>query len=59
LALDRAGIKVSDFGKLELSENLQTNLAHVFAAGDATAGYQFTHVATQEGYIAGWNAAQV
>jgi pyruvate/2-oxoglutarate dehydrogenase complex dihydrolipoamide dehydrogenase (E3) component len=59
LTLDRAGVAVDEHGKLQLSSSLQTNLAHIFAAGDANSRFQFTHVANHEGYIAGWNAAQV
>jgi pyruvate/2-oxoglutarate dehydrogenase complex dihydrolipoamide dehydrogenase (E3) component len=32
-------------------------LPHVYAAGDVTGGFQFTHVASHEGRIAGANAA--
>lgn len=59
LALERAGVKVDEYGKLELSQSLQTNHAHIFAAGDANSRFQFTHIANHEGFIAGWNAAQV
>jgi pyruvate/2-oxoglutarate dehydrogenase complex dihydrolipoamide dehydrogenase (E3) component len=59
LALDKAGVKVDDRGRLVLTPNLKTLSGHIFAAGDATSGMQFTHTANHEGYIAGWNAAQV
>ncbi|MEK7183494.1 MAG: NAD(P)/FAD-dependent oxidoreductase [Patescibacteria group bacterium] len=59
LALDKAGVKVDEFGKIELTGSLQTNHKHIFAAGDSSSRFQFTHIATHEGYIAGWNAAHV
>lgn len=59
LALEQAKVKLDDRGRLVLSPALQTSAAHIFAAGDVTARYQFTHTAHHEGYIAGWNAAQV
>jgi len=59
LALDRAGVKIDDFGRIVLTPALQTNHAHIFAAGDSSSRFQFTHIAAHEGYIAGWNAARV
>lgn len=59
LALERAKLKVDSTGKLDLKVNLQTTQPHIFVAGDANSRYQFTHIANHEGYIAGWNAAQV
>lgn len=59
LELANAGVKIDDRGRLILSSSLQTNAEHIFAAGDVTSSYQFTHTASYEGYIAGWNAARV
>ncbi len=36
---------------------MRTSARHVFAAGDVTGGYLFTHVAGHEGRVAGQNAA--
>ena len=49
LNLDLAGIKFSPRG-IEVNASLQTSNAKVYAIGDCTGGYQFTHVA---GYHAG------
>jgi len=49
LGLETAGIKFSPRG-IEVSEQLQTSNPRVYAIGDCTGGYQFTHAA---GYEAG------
>ncbi|MCZ7573243.1 MAG: FAD-dependent oxidoreductase [Ardenticatenaceae bacterium] len=35
---------------------LRTSVAHIWAAGDVTGGYQFTHVAAEQGQLAAHNA---
>lgn len=59
MSLDRAGVKLNEKGRLEVSARLETNQAHIFAAGDVTSALLFTHTASHEGYIAGWNAAKI
>ncbi len=49
LGLEEAGIKFSSNG-IDVDIHLRTNQKHIFAAGDCTGGYQFTH-------YAGWQAA--
>jgi pyruvate/2-oxoglutarate dehydrogenase complex dihydrolipoamide dehydrogenase (E3) component len=44
-------------GYVKIDRRCRTSLPHVYAAGDVTGGYQFTHVASHEGRIAGANAA--
>lgn len=58
LALEKAGVKLDEKGRLKVSETLQTNKKHIFAAGDVSGGLMFTHTAHEEGYIAGTNAMQ-
>ncbi len=48
LAFDRKGLKVDG--------RLRTNHKHIFAAGDATGAYQFTHAAGYEGGVVLSNA---
>ena len=55
LNLDKAGVKLAPSGKLELNEYLQTNVAHIWAAGDAAGNWQFTHTAAYEGDLVGRN----
>lgn len=59
LALERASVKVNEKGRLDVSARLETNQTHIFAAGDVTSALLFTHTASHEGYIAGWNAAKI
>jgi pyruvate/2-oxoglutarate dehydrogenase complex dihydrolipoamide dehydrogenase (E3) component len=44
-------------GYVKIDRRCRTSLPHVYAAGDVTGGYQFTHVAGHEGQVAGTNAA--
>jgi len=41
---------------VKTDRNLRTTNPHVYAAGDVTGGYQFTHYAGWQGYIAARNA---
>ena len=49
MALDKAGF-VYSAGGIEVDDHLRTSQRHIYAAGDCTGGYQFTH-------YAGWQAA--
>ena len=49
LDLELAGVAYSPEG-IEVDRKLRTSRAHIYAAGDVTGGYQFTH-------YAGWQAA--
>ena len=49
LGLDKAGIDYSEAG-IQVDRALRTSQSHIYAAGDCTGGYQFTH-------YAGWQAA--
>ena len=55
LHLEKAGVKTSKKG-IEIDVTLRTNVPHIWAAGDVTGGYQFTHVANDQGKLAGRNA---
>lgn len=60
LGLDRLGISLEDIYTGQALDDYQRSEAkHVFFAGDAAGGLQFTHVAHRGGWIAGWNAANV
>jgi len=56
LNLDRAGVHCDDGGRLKTNSHLQTTASHVWAAGDVTSEYKFTHVASYEGAVAASNA---
>jgi pyruvate/2-oxoglutarate dehydrogenase complex dihydrolipoamide dehydrogenase (E3) component len=50
LDLEKAGVKYSDKG-IPVDDRLRTNIKNIYAAGDVTGTYQFTH-------FAGWQAFQ-
>jgi pyruvate/2-oxoglutarate dehydrogenase complex dihydrolipoamide dehydrogenase (E3) component len=50
LDLEKAGVAYSEKG-IPVDDHLRTNVNHIYAAGDVTGGYQFTH-------FAGWQAFQ-
>jgi len=49
LDLEKAGVDYSASG-IQVDDHLRTSQRHIYAAGDCTGGYQFTH-------YAGWQAA--
>jgi pyruvate/2-oxoglutarate dehydrogenase complex dihydrolipoamide dehydrogenase (E3) component len=50
LSLEKAGVEYSR-SAVPVDDRLRTNVKHIYAAGDVTGGYQFTH-------YAGWQAFQ-
>jgi mercuric reductase len=56
LALERAGIELSDTGGVKVDDALRTTNPHAFAAGDVTGHPQFVYVAAYEGSMAARNA---
>lgn len=50
LELEKAGVNYSE-GGIPVDDQLRTNVKNIYAAGDVTGGYQFTH-------FAGWQAFQ-
>jgi pyruvate/2-oxoglutarate dehydrogenase complex dihydrolipoamide dehydrogenase (E3) component len=59
LNLDAAGVVCAQDGRLKTNAHLQTNITHIWAAGDVTSEYKFTHVASYEGAVAASNAISV
>ena len=56
LGLDAAGVEVRE-GRVVCGEEMQTSHRRIFVAGDATGEDLILHVASQEGRVAGLNAA--
>ena len=56
LRMDQAGVRVGSGGEVPVDAELRTNVPHIFAAGDVTAGPQFVYVAAYEGGVAAENA---
>lgn len=55
LALEKAGVAHSRKG-VQVDQRLRTTRSHIYAAGDVTGAYQFTHAAGYEGGIVISNA---
>jgi pyruvate/2-oxoglutarate dehydrogenase complex dihydrolipoamide dehydrogenase (E3) component len=55
LCLEAAGVETTEEG-IKVDVTLRTSVEHVWAAGDVTGGYQFTHVAYDQGRLAAHNA---
>lgn len=56
LGLETAGVRTSSTGSIPVNEHLQTNVAHIYAAGDVTDQPQFVYVAAAAGSRAANNA---
>ena len=55
LGLDKAGVKFTPRG-IGVDSRMRTSQKHIFAAGDVTGAYQFTHAAGYEGSVVVSNA---
>jgi dihydrolipoamide dehydrogenase len=55
LELERAGVKVEN-GRFAVNDRQQTNVPHIYAAGDVCGPYEIVHIAIQQGEIAAHNA---
>jgi dihydrolipoamide dehydrogenase len=49
LNADKAGVKVTDRGMVEVNDHLQTNIANIYAIGDVIRGAMLAHKAEEEG----------
>lgn len=52
IGLDKAGVKVSDRGVIQVDNQLRTSAPHIFAIGDVTAPPLLAHKASKEGLVA-------
>ena len=55
LELGRAGVDYGPTG-IRVNRNLRTSQRHIYAAGDCLGGFQFTHYAGWQGFLAVRNA---
>ncbi|MCU5376283.1 dihydrolipoyl dehydrogenase [Bacillus cereus] len=55
LDLEKAGVKFSNKG-ISVNKHMQTNVSHIYAAGDVIGGIQLAHVAFHEGTTAALHA---
>jgi len=51
LAADKAGVKVSERGMIEVNDHLQTNVPNIYAIGDVVRGAMLAHKAEEEGVM--------
>ncbi len=49
LAADKAGVKISERGMVEVNDHLQTNIKNIYAIGDVVRGAMLAHKAEEEG----------
>jgi len=49
LNAEKAGIKVTDRGQIEVNEHLQTSVSNIYAIGDVVRGAMLAHKAEEEG----------
>jgi pyruvate/2-oxoglutarate dehydrogenase complex dihydrolipoamide dehydrogenase (E3) component len=54
LGLENAGV-VLDYDRFLTNSQMQSNVPHIFAAGDCTGMYEIVHIAIQQGEIAAHN----
>lgn len=54
IGLENAGVEYSRRG-IKVGRDMKTTVDHIYAAGDVTGGYMFTHTASYEGRIAAQN----
>jgi dihydrolipoamide dehydrogenase len=51
LAAEKAGVKVTDRGMIEVNDHLQTNIPNIYAIGDVVRGAMLAHKAEEEGVM--------
>lgn len=56
LNLEAAGVAVKG-GRIVTNPSMQTNVPHIYAAGDCTGLYEIVHLAVQQGEVVGHNIA--
>ena len=57
LGLEKAGVKVSDKGFIEINEKMQTNVPSIWAIGDVTGKLMLAHVGSAMGIVCAENIA--
>ncbi|MBX9853387.1 MAG: FAD-dependent oxidoreductase, partial [Cytophagaceae bacterium] len=59
LALDKAGVKLDERGRIAVNDHLETNVPGIFAIGDVVKGAMLAHKAEDEGeYVAEYVSGQ-
>jgi len=58
LGIEAIGVKCPDLGFIKVTKQQETNVSHIFAAGDACGNGLESYLAKEEGFVAGFNAAR-
>ena len=56
LGLEELGIALTAKGAIQVNARMQTNFSNIYACGDVTSQYQFTHMAAHHAWFASMNA---
>ncbi|MGJ8667091.1 MAG: dihydrolipoyl dehydrogenase [Patiriisocius sp.] len=51
LNLDKAGVKATERGQVDVNDHLQTNVSNIYAIGDVVRGAMLAHKASEEGVL--------
>ncbi|WBX71787.1 dihydrolipoyl dehydrogenase [Tenacibaculum retecalamus] len=51
LGLEKAGVKLTDRGMVDVNDHLQTSVSNIFAIGDVVRGAMLAHKAEEEGVV--------
>jgi dihydrolipoamide dehydrogenase len=51
LEAEKAGVKLTDKGQVEVNDHLQTNISNIYAIGDVVRGAMLAHKAEEEGVL--------
>jgi dihydrolipoamide dehydrogenase len=51
LGADKAGVKITERGQIEVNDHLQTNVSNIYAIGDVIKGPMLAHKASEEGTL--------
>ena len=51
LSAEKAGVKITDRGMIEVNDHLQTNISNIYAIGDVVRGAMLAHKAEEEGVM--------
>jgi dihydrolipoamide dehydrogenase len=57
IGADKAGVRITDRGYIEVDKQLRTNVPHIFAIGDIVGQPMLAHKAVHEGHVAAEAAA--
>ncbi|AYN24839.1 dihydrolipoyl dehydrogenase [Buchnera aphidicola] len=52
LGLEKIGLKLNEFGFIQVNQQLKTNISHIYAIGDVTGFPMLAHKAIQQAHIA-------